>query len=84
MSPQTLADQAAELNRLYPPGTPCIVWPGACEGDGVPTRTRSPWYVLGGHTVVVQVDKIAGCIAASHVACSPITPPFEPAAAALE
>ena len=62
-----LTDRVMCWNMDFPPGTPVRVWPGFREGPGRITKTTTPAYVLGGHTPVVWVDGVRGCIALTHV-----------------
>lgn len=50
--------EAAEWNKLYPPGTPVEVTRDM--GEIEKTKTRSIAWVMGGHTCVVMVDGISG------------------------
>lgn len=50
-----------------PVGTPVRYWPGAREGKGRESVTRSDVWSLGGHTPVVLVEGYAGGIALTHV-----------------
>lgn len=53
-------------NARYPVGTPVRYWPGAREGEGELTHTRSiAWLVCG--TPCVAVKGHAGGIALTHV-----------------
>lgn len=61
-----------QFNDLVPVGTPALFWPGAREGEGRKSATRSPAWLLGGHTPVVMVEGYPGGIALSHVC--PIPP----------
>lgn len=70
----TAVDQLAAVhafNNTTPVRTPVRYWTGAREGDGKTTRTRTPAQLLSGHTAVVWLDGVAGCIALTHV--EPIT-----------
>ncbi len=61
-------DQKVEkFNATCPVGTDVRFWPGAREGDGIASKTRSEAQVLSGHTPVVWVENYAGCIALTHV-----------------
>ena len=57
-----------------PGGTRVRYWPGAREGEGIESRTRSEVWTLGGHTPVVMVEGYAGGIALTHVR---VLPPAE-------
>ncbi|SEI14682.1 hypothetical protein [Paraburkholderia hospita] len=37
------------------------------EGEGFATRTRSEAWLLGGHTAVVMVEGVSGCVALAAV-----------------
>lgn len=37
------------------------------EGEGVATKTRSEAWVLSGHTAVVMVEGVSGCVALDAV-----------------
>lgn len=74
MSPRrTAADEARKVgiwNRHHPVGTPCVY----TNDLGVETasRTRSEAMVLGGHTAVVWIDGVSGCVSLDRV--RPVTP----------
>jgi hypothetical protein len=57
----------AQFNDICPIGSPVLYWPGAFEGEGRTSVTRSAAWLLGGHTPVVMVEGYAGGIALSHV-----------------
>jgi hypothetical protein len=42
-------------------------WTGEREGDGMVGVTRSDAEVLSGHTGVVWIKGVSGCVALSHV-----------------
>ena len=54
-------------NRDCPVGTPVLYWLGAREGEGKRSKTRSSAELLGGHTAVVWIEGVSGCVALSHV-----------------
>lgn len=56
-----------DFNRRYPIGTPVRYWTGAREGEGRTGETRSAAEVFSGHTPVVWVTGLVGCVALSHV-----------------
>jgi len=56
-----------QFNEVCPIGSPVLYWPGAFEGEGRKSVTRSAAWLLGGHTPVVMVEGYAGGIALSHV-----------------
>lgn len=61
------ADNAAAWNSRHPVGTPVTYWPGVKQGPGRTSRTRTPAWVVGGHSAVVSVEGYAGGIALTHV-----------------
>ena len=63
---EKLEKQVADFNAKYPPGTRVAYWPGAREGDGVESVTRSKAYVFHGWEPVVWVEG-HGCIALTHI-----------------
>lgn len=58
---------AKKWNERFPIGTQVRYWTGAREGRGNIAITRTPAEVLGGHTPVIWVEGVSGCIALSHV-----------------
>lgn len=63
---------AGRFNELYPVGTPVNAYPAARPEDDkdcarIATRTRTPAWVLSGHTPVVMVEGHGACIALTHV-----------------
>ncbi|MEU4331461.1 hypothetical protein [Nonomuraea dietziae] len=56
-----------DWNTRVPVGTPVRYWTGYREGEGRISRTRSTARLLGGHTSVVWLDDVAGCISLTHV-----------------
>lgn len=58
---------ADEFNSRFPVGTPVVAYPGARNGKGLITRTRTPAWELGHGEPVVSVDGHAGGIALTHV-----------------
>lgn len=62
----TSADLAAAQAAL-PVGTPVRYWPLVREGEGRTGTTRSQVEILGGHTLVVWIAGVSGCIALTHV-----------------
>lgn len=61
------ASAVSQFNEHVPIGSPVFYWPGVREGEGQVGQTRSPAWLLGGHTPVVQVTGYAGGIALTHV-----------------
>lgn len=66
------ADIAARWNSDHPVGTPVLYWPGVLKGPGRASRTRTPAWVIGGHSAVVSVDGYSGGIALTHVRASAV------------
>lgn len=56
-----------QFNEVVPIGSPVLYWPGAREGEGRKSVTRSEAWLLGSHTPVVMVEGYPGGIALSHV-----------------
>lgn len=56
-----------EFNNRFPAGSLVTYWTGAREGAGSKAITRSPAELLSGHTAVVWLDGVRGCVALSHV-----------------
>lgn len=67
---EKLIDQltADEWNEHYEVGTPVRYWPGAREGEGIRSVTRTPAWTLGSGDPVVSVKGYPGGIHLSHVA----------------
>lgn len=62
-----LAQQCYEWNSRYTVGTVVRYHPVIGEHENIPTRTRSVAQVLGGHTAVIFVDLVTGCVALEAV-----------------
>ena len=58
-------------NRAWPVGTRVVYHSVIGEAKGIHTRTRSQAYVLSGHTAVVFVEGVAGCVALDAVDPAP-------------
>jgi hypothetical protein len=58
---------AHKWNQAHPVGTVVKAWPGDRTDPPLRTVTRTPAWVLGGHTPVVSVDGYPGGIALTHV-----------------
>lgn len=71
---KTLARQRAlveEFNRQLPVGTKVRYWKLAMAGEpSGEAVTRTPAELLGGHTAVVWLDGVTGCMAVDHVEAS--------------
>lgn len=67
-TPQQLQQKCDNFNEACPIGTTVIY--ESVKGDPMTrreTKTRSEAYVLSGHTAVVFVEDVAGCVALDHV-----------------
>lgn len=69
--PNPLAMKAAvdDFNARYVPGTIVKCWTGVMH-DGEPKigAVREPGaYILSGHTPVVHIEGVSGCVSLSHV-----------------
>lgn len=67
-SEAVVAAVVARWNEAHQKGTRVRYWKGPREGE--PTgeaTTRAPAEALGGHTAVVWLDGVSGCIALTHV-----------------
>ena len=62
--------EADEFNARHPVGTPVRFWPGAKEGEGRASFTRTPAWLMSS-AVVVSVDDYPGGIALSHIEVVP-------------
>lgn len=69
---QAAVREVTEWNRRHPVGTPVRYWPGAREGPGAESQTRSEAFLISGHASV-QVDGKPGSIALSHVEAVVVT-----------
>lgn len=58
--------KVTEFNEWYPVGTKVRYWPAARIGDGRPSVTRTPAWMIGEHAVV-SVEGYAGGIALTHI-----------------
>lgn len=56
------------FNAAHAVGTPVTYWPGIRAGEGVESFTRTPAWVIGGHTPAVSVAGYPGGIALTHIA----------------
>ena len=64
-----LARQCEAFNRAHPVGSTVRVWSSRLGGTPVVVQVREPGaFILSGHTAVVYVSGVRGCIALSHVA----------------
>ncbi len=61
------AELVVKWNRRFPVGTHVRYWMGMREGIGKISTTLSEAILLGGHTPVVWLYDVSGCVALSHV-----------------
>jgi hypothetical protein len=54
-------------NVSNPVGTSVQYWPGIRVGAGIESVTRTPAYLIGGHTSAVSVEWFLGGIALTHI-----------------
>ena len=59
------------FNERYPVSTPVRYWPGIREGEGRVSVTRTPAWLVGGHTPCVSVEGYPGGIALTHIEARP-------------
>ena len=62
-----LEREVAEWNRRHGVGALVKYHRIIGEGEGVATKTRSEAWVLSGHTAVVMVEGVSGCVALEAV-----------------
>lgn len=61
-------EECDAFNAKYAVGTEVRYWPMAREGEGRgPVKTRTTAQVLSGHTAVVWLEGVSGCMAISHI-----------------
>ena len=68
---KTETKRVKDWNAAYAVGQAVRYWPGAMEGDGLLSKTRTLAQLLGEHTGVVWVEGRGDCIALSHVRVVP-------------
>lgn len=66
-TPTTEFAAARAFNDAHPIGTPVRYWKGVREGAGKVSTTRTVAQLLGGHTAVVWLNGVSGCIALTHI-----------------
>jgi hypothetical protein len=59
------------FNATYKPGDEITVYTGLIGESPRIARIRCPAEILGGHTPVVWVEGVAGCVALTHTAPAP-------------
>ena len=72
MNPQGEVDRWNERNAV---GAPVRYFEVICKdgwrSEPIDTRTRTPAQVLGGHTAVVWLENVIGCVKCSHCEVQP-------------
>jgi hypothetical protein len=63
----------ARFNETHPVGTP-VLYRSSPSSAALETRTRAPASVLSGHTAVVFVDFVSGCVALDALEVLPPAP----------
>lgn len=66
-----LVNACSAFNAKNPIGTAVIYHSVIGKPAGIETRTRSAAYVLSGHTAVVFVENVSGCVALDAVEVLP-------------
>lgn len=69
LSPAKLQAACDKFNATYPIGTTMHAWTGAMgEGEPKVGQIREPGaYVMSGHSAVVHMDGVRGCVSLTHV-----------------
>lgn len=65
-SPAVLGADCETWNARHPAGTLVKYWPGRRPGEYVTHTTAGPAYVLSGHSAVIMLVGVAGCVALDH------------------
>lgn len=74
-SQKQMQAQVKRFNAALPPGSRVVAWKGVMgDGPGIEGEVRAPAYILSGHTPVVHITGISGCIALSHVIAAQADP----------
>jgi hypothetical protein len=73
MAFDSLSPEAAvkKWNERFPVGTPVRYWTGARVGHGQKGKTRTLAEGLNGHTAVLWLEGVSGCVALSHIQPEP-------------
>lgn len=64
-----LEERLKRWNALHPSGTPVRYHPVIGDPKSRPARTRGEAYLLSGHTPVVFLVGVAGCVALDALVC---------------
>ena len=67
MSPRAMQKKCDCFNARFPIGTLMFAWTGEKKGPGRVGQVRARAEILSGHTPIVWLAGIRGCIALSHV-----------------
>lgn len=63
LSMKQLEETCDRWNQRYPVGTPVVYHPVLGERAGHETKTTSPASILSGHSAVLFVEGVSGCVA---------------------
>lgn len=66
-NPRHLQERCEQFNARHACFTPVRYHSVIGEGPGISTRTRSAAYILSGHTAVIFVEGVSGCVALDAV-----------------
>lgn len=67
MTMERLNEQLAAWNALHPVGCRVRYYPVPGRGQHTDTVTRSEAWILGGHSIVVQIQGRTGGVAINHL-----------------
>lgn len=72
---RTQEELVDDWNRQYPGTDVDIIWHKTIQPNRHPVRdrTRSPAWLLGGHTAVILVTSKSGCVALEGIVAVPAT-----------
>lgn len=60
---KALQTRCENWNKVFPVGTPVNYHSVIGESKHISTKTRSEAFILSGHTAVVFVENVSGCVA---------------------
>ena len=67
MTTVTAGGKVERFNERHPVGTQVRYWPAMRSGEGRWSVTRTPAWLVGGHTPCVSVEGYPGGIALTHI-----------------
>jgi hypothetical protein len=71
-SQKKLQKEVDEFNQKYKVGDPILYYSIIAQSEPpVVTRVRTTARILGGHTAVVWLEDVSGCVACSHCFSAP-------------